>query len=394
MLQAKTEQGNLLTIARFSKENIKLLREKSNFYCPICHEKVIIRAGPHTIPHFAHYKTSTCASLKGGEGPYHEQGKLLLYKWLKKQHLNVTLEKFLLEINQRPDLYLNINGKEIVIEFQCSRIPIKDIQKRNHTYRKLGINPIWILGANQLNRIRYNHLKIDHFTMQFIHKYNLKSSSFLYYFCPRTKQFITIRDLYIINRNSAIQKFHVETLRKMNFNHLFSGRRFSYEELIFLWREKKSRFRLNKRFVRRGRELEWIQWLYLKRSFVEYLPSEIYLPIASQYLMRSSLWDWQSRICLEIIDPLNNGQSFSLQHCVVLLKNHLHNPANFPLIQSTTCPIKEYLSWLVHLRIIEQMTPGHYKKINSLTHYRHIEESMKGDMELLEKVSSKKPNKI
>lgn len=394
MLQAKTENGKLLTLAMLSQDKIKHIRYRTNFYCPTCEEKVIVRAGPHMIPHFAHYSKSKCSSIKGGEGPYHEKGKLLLYKWLKDQNINVTLEKFLPEINQRPDLYLTVNGKRIVIEFQCSRISIKDIQKRNRSYQSFDINPIWILGATQFKRLSYNYLRVDAFTLQFIHQFNPQSANFLYYFCPNAKQFLVLSDLYLTSQKRAAHKLRISKLDKMSFYDLFLGQRFKREELMSLWKREKTFFRLRVRSVSRGKELTWVQWLYLKRSYIEWLPSEIYLPVSTQYLMKSSLWDWQSRLCLDIIESLHIGQSFTLQQCIYLLQNHRHAIREYPLIQSTVCPIQEYLNWLVHLRIIKETTLHHYKKLKSLTHYKHIEEAIEGDKLLFDKISSKKSNKI
>lgn len=394
MLQAKTQNGTLLTLAMLSKSEIKQIRHQTTFYCPTCHDKVIVRAGPHTTPHFAHYKKSKCPSMKGGEGPYHEKGKLLLYKWLKRQNINVSLEKFIPEINQRPDLYLLINDKKIVIEFQCARIPIQDIQKRNKGYKDLGINPIWILGANQFKRSGYNHLKVDPFTLRFIHQYNPQTSNFLYYFCPNTKQFIIASDLYLTSLKRAAYKIRVTKMETMYFYDLFRNYVFQSNELMSIWKKEKYHFRLKRRQVSRGRELAWIQWLYLKGSYIEYLPSEIYLPVSSQYLMKTSLWDWQSRICLDIIDSLHFGQSFSIQRCLHLLQNHLHSTRRFPLIHSSHRPIQEYLNWLVRFGIIEQITLSHYKKLKSLHHYKHVDEAIKGDKELMGKLSSKKSNKI
>src|SRR5690625_6633327 len=83
---------------------------------------------------------------------YHEKGKLLLYQWLKSQQLHVELEPYLKEIKQQPDILLLLQGKIIAIEYQCARIPIRDIQRRNNGYKQRGIIPIWILGAKQFKR--------------------------------------------------------------------------------------------------------------------------------------------------------------------------------------------------------------------------------------------------
>src|SRR5699024_1864 len=110
--------------------------------------------------------------------------------------------------------------------------------------------------------------------------------------------------------------------------------------------------------------------------------------------MKSSLLDWQSRLCLDIIESIPIGQSFTLQQCIYLLQNHRHAIREYPLIQSTVCPIQEYLNWLVHLRIIKETTLHHYKKLKSLTHYKHIEEAIDGDKLFVVKISSKQSNKI
>src|SRR5699024_12473256 len=49
------------TLAMLSQDKIKHIRYRTNFYCPTCEEKVIVRAGPHMIPHFAHYSKSKCS---------------------------------------------------------------------------------------------------------------------------------------------------------------------------------------------------------------------------------------------------------------------------------------------------------------------------------------------
>lgn len=396
MLQAKTEDGILLTLATLSKNEIKMLKHRTKFYCPICHEKVIIRAGSETIPHFAHYSKSECPSVKGGEGPYHEKGKLLLYEWLKQQRINVSLEKYLPEINQRPDLYLIIKNKKIALEFQCSRIPIEHIQKRSRGYQRIGIHTIWILGANQFKRSGYNHLNIDSFTLQFIHKYTAHdhTSSSIYFFCPNTNQFIISSDLYITSPKRTLHKLRVNKIEKVNFYDLFLERKFNVNELLSLWKKEKQQFRLNRTKTPRGRDLAWLQWLYLKRTYIEYLPSEVYFPVSAQYLMKSSLGDWQSRICLDIIEPLQIGQTFRTQQCYSLLRNHIRSIQHFPLIRSSDCPIEEYLKWLVNLSIIEQTGPQHFTKVKAFRHYQHVEEAIKGDISLLEKMSTKDSNKI
>src|SRR5690625_1270712 len=97
MLQAKSHQGVIVTLATLTKAEIERQKAEQQFYCPVCNRQVIIKAGSRMIPHFAHKSTLHCPSSEGGEGAYHEKGKLLLYQWLKSQHLQVELEAHLPE---------------------------------------------------------------------------------------------------------------------------------------------------------------------------------------------------------------------------------------------------------------------------------------------------------
>lgn len=98
------------------------------------------------IPHFAHKKDTSCsASFSEGETQEHLQGKQQLYLFLQKQKKHVELEPFLRMLSQRPDLLVTTSSDSMPIEFQCSTIPVADIESRSDGYRSIGMKPIWIL---------------------------------------------------------------------------------------------------------------------------------------------------------------------------------------------------------------------------------------------------------
>src|SRR5690625_928589 len=99
MLQAQTKDGKFVTLIHLSRKQIEQLRRKERFFCPVCSERVIVKSGTKVIPHFAHQSNRTCANQ--GEGPYHMLGKLRLKRWLQAQGINVELELYIKEINQR-----------------------------------------------------------------------------------------------------------------------------------------------------------------------------------------------------------------------------------------------------------------------------------------------------
>ncbi|MBT2215439.1 competence protein CoiA [Virgibacillus dakarensis] len=379
MLQAKTKEGNLVMLALLTKKEISELKTNGQFYCPSCQEKVVIKAGSKMIPHFAHRAKVNCPSHEGGEGAYHEKGKLMLYKWLKQQKLNVQLEEYLSEIKQRPDLLVTIDNKKIAVEYQCTRISLKEIRKRNEGYRQLGIQPIWIIGANRFKRLSRYQIKLDNFLHHFLHQFSKRFPLTLLFFCPETTLFSTFQDIYITTTKQAIGKLTYTLLNNMKFIDIFRQHRLPNQLLYTLWKQEKKRFRLRQRDRLYGSELAWHQWLYLKRTHFEYLPSVIHLPVSAQYRMCSPLWDWQSRICLDLLDPLPIGGHISLSTCVHLLRKHIISSANYPLITAEIQPIQQYLLLLEQLNILKQQSPFHFTKQTNLLFYKNVEEALLGD---------------
>lgn len=68
LLQAKLNNGKLITLFEFSKQEIEVLRSDHVFFCPVCKGKVIIKSGSKIIPHFAHQNRKNCQTHEGGEG--------------------------------------------------------------------------------------------------------------------------------------------------------------------------------------------------------------------------------------------------------------------------------------------------------------------------------------
>ena len=121
-------------------------RQSQLFYCQQCNTQVQLKVGDIIIPHFSHMKDASCSTLfSEGESQEHLRGKQQLYGFLQQYAKNVELEPFLKKLAQRPDILLTTPTESIPIEFQCSTIPIADIESRSDGYRSIGMNPIWIL---------------------------------------------------------------------------------------------------------------------------------------------------------------------------------------------------------------------------------------------------------
>lgn len=144
---AKTKEGMLITLTSLMKrETLRNWRKSTIFLCPQCNEEVYMKVGEINIPHFAHRKEASCSALfSEGESKEHLQGKEQLYHLLKQVTKSVKLEPYFKGLAQRPDLLVTIGRMLFPIEFQCSTIPIPQIEARTSGYKNAGMNPIWLL---------------------------------------------------------------------------------------------------------------------------------------------------------------------------------------------------------------------------------------------------------
>ena len=385
LLQAKSSSGEYITLALLTKKEIDR-RRGDTFFCPVCNNKVIMKAGTTVIPHFAHKSGAACETMHGGEGIYHEQGKLLLYQWLLQQGLNVTLEAYIPEINQRPDLLVNINGKQIAIEYQCAKIPKSQIDKRNNGYLDMHITPIWILGANHFKRIGEQIFHTSTFTLQFLHQFHNEFATTLYYLCPYEKKLVTLQNIHPIRGNRMMAVFRQLYLQHATFLHLFDNTSFTPEQLYLPWMKEKRNFRLRPRNQLYGRELKWHRWLYDNQLWIERLPSIIYLPIANQLHMKTPLWDWQSRLWFQILHRIPIGGTFTLAACERFIRQDKLPRRTYSLLLSADSPILSYLQLIEQAGMIEMTNPGQYKKIAPMTSYTNVEQAIIEDQKLMKKL--------
>lgn len=394
MLQAKLKNGRTITPAVYSREDLNKLKTMNlEYYCPTCGEKVILRAGEKVIAHFAHTADTSCPSTSGGEGPYHEQGKLLLYQWLLSQGLDVQLEIYLPEISQRPDLYMELKGKKIAIEYQCAKVPVNQIIHRTNGYQKAGIHVIWILGAKLMKRTSSNTLTLDSFSQTHIHRFSSNDPQILFYFCPLTSTLIKFQDFVFTSNKRAAGKLTANKLWKMNFKSLFSRETFSVESLKTVWKREMKSFRLKQRGKLYGDELAWHQWLYLKNIHFEQLPSYVYLPVKGANMIKKPNWIWQSRLIFDVLDPLQLGHDFSISRCIALFRRDLIRSEQFPLINGQFNPIFEYLQLLLQIGLLKKASESSFKKIQNIELYPDVERAVEGDMRLIDQIFAKQQPK-
>lgn len=146
MLIARTASGELIQAYQASKQKGKNIGE---YYCPACKGKLVLKKGNIMIAHFAHHQQSDCAVFSEGETLAHLKGKLLLLEKFESEGFEVTLECWLPELQQRPDLLLVLgDGNKIAVEYQCSPIAPADLLERTKGYQRYGYEVWWICGMN------------------------------------------------------------------------------------------------------------------------------------------------------------------------------------------------------------------------------------------------------
>lgn len=131
-----------------NKDNIKVYAWEAQkdelYYCPECHNEVIVKQGKIREHHFAHKADADCL-YKTGETELHLRIKREVYEALKVEPncYRPELERVLNGV--RPDISLFVGNEPLAIEIQRSDINIDLIIQRTTRYTQLGINLIWIL---------------------------------------------------------------------------------------------------------------------------------------------------------------------------------------------------------------------------------------------------------
>ncbi|QGH35618.1 hypothetical protein GI584_16880 [Gracilibacillus salitolerans] len=355
MLQAVNQTGELVPIWKMNLDEIKQKR-KERFFCPACREPLMIKAGLKNTPHFAHHRKSNCNL--SGEGSYHENGKKDIYLWLVAQGYQVTLEHYFADIKQRADIFLEMKKKRIAIEYQCARISIQEMCRRTQGYRSIGVIPIWILGANKLQRKGTHSISITSNDQAFLHQFHHSLPLSIFYYCSNTKRLIIYQDLIFLTKTKTFGSLHISKLSSLGWRDLFRSRYRNKELFHKYWQQQKQQWRNRPVPPYQREEMNWRQWLYLHQLNTQSLPSFIYLPISTQYQMKSSPWIWQSRL---YIDLFLKKEYFTIDQAMHLLRNHYYSSNYFPLIQPSNHPISEYLQLLVRIGILKEVSETNYQ---------------------------------
>lgn len=380
MLCAQTKDGETICVPSFTRDELKSLRSSTTFYCPTCRESLLMKIGSEITPHFSHHSLSTCTGK--GEGEIHERGKWLLYSWLKRQFSNVSLEKYLPETGQRPDVFFTLEDKRYAIEFQHSTVSINEIRKRNKLYAQINVIPIWFLDRKHLQQYGSHTFIIHSFLKQFICQPTRKSPPMLFFLCTEQKQMITLQQIIFSSMTKALAHKFIWPLKRTSWVDIFKAQRVPIKSIFKEWHKEKMKFRMRPRYGV-GKQKEWLQWLYEQRLTLDYLPSIIHLPVKGQMYMNVPPWNWQSRLWHYLQYTVQKNRLFTIDDCLNIIEPYVHPPSYYPLLERSHSPITAYLHWLHILGIVQQMEKQSYILRKSVLPYSHVEEALQQDEKLM-----------
>ena len=365
MLLAKTKNGSIVSLFDATERQLAFYKTCA-FYCPCCNGKLHVKAGKIKIPHFAHAINEACDYASEGESEEHLEGKRSLYDWFRKQGMAVVLEKYIPQIKQRPDLYLECREANYAIEFQCSALPLDVIKKRTLTYRKANIIPLWIFS--------YSHLKRhgNAYSLSAFQWYGISGSSLaprIVFYSPKLQEFTILNQLTPF---SSRQIFGFPLIRKQK--HLSFLQLAEPDELRELscrdWMARKKRWRLTS-FVHAGESDLHIS-LYQAGISPATLPDGIGLPVPYMHLYETPCIEWQSWLYLYILRGKKEGDMIlrkNIQAAVIRCIQENKIRLRFLPLQGAIDPIlpaKWYMSLLDGIGLVEEAGGGNFRLIKTL----------------------------
>lgn len=370
-----------------SKQELMQIREKHKFYCPACKQEVSLKLGVRHAWHFAHKRNNSCYEELEGETTYHINGKKILYEWFQNQGYNVQLEPYIKDAKQRPDLLVKTSNKFFAIEFQCAKITPQVFSKRTRTYQKHGYFPIWILGGNQLKRIKGNFFQFNHFHWLFANNISKQKRSIqICAFCPENKLFIKINDLNPISIQRTFASPAFFPLDNYIFPDFFQS--ISYRFPLPIWIKVKEFWRQPR--LRPSRAEQFLRNIYIQKCHHSSLfPAEAGVPTDCYYFIDTPSYIWQSWILELFIFNKKLGDTIHLKLVYrafqTLVQKGIFHVRHLPLMNSGSefQAIENYLKFLCSLKILATKDSKFFIKINDIEYPKNNEHAKKCDHKVL-----------
>lgn len=349
-----------------TKDDLNQLRVEEEFYCPGCDRPVILKLGEKRRFHFAHQRDERCPYETEPETSYHQQGKIDLYKWAANQEEKVSLEYYLREIKQRPDIMV-LSPFRQAIEYQCATMSPELIQKRIDGFHNYAIPSLWILGENRMQRISQSIFRLHDMDWFALHPLEISQYA-IYYYCPVTKHIIQLTNIIPLTKTKIMAQLKSYPIQDFSYSmiSLEDRRKDPIDQSV--WLDQKTKWRLFS-YKDKSRDSQYVKKLFIEQRLnLSQFPSYVGLPLANNILLRTPSYLWQGFIAIQLMK--NNSAFISSQ----LLKQQLNKlvaegifTKNEGCRNKSLLPcIESYLEMLYHLNILEKQSdlyrlkPNHY----------------------------------
>lgn len=390
MLVAVTKAGQYFSLGNkyLEIEKLRQLRKTEQYFCPACKLEVILKLGTKQAWHFAHKQHQSCSDEAEGETIYHIEGKKLLYEWLTMQGLQVSLEPYLQDAKQRPDLLLKSANKNYAIEFQCAKITPEIFLKRTATYQTHHYTPIWILGGNQLKRVKGNLFQLNSFHWLFSHVISSGNKSLqIISFCPENNTLILLRNIIAISTNRSLCTPKFSKLANSTFQSLFQTNKQQYP--IEAWLQIKENWR--KPRLRLSHAELYLQKIYYQKSIpISLYPAEAGIPIVFLHFIETPSFIWQSWLLEIFVATKSSGDKFHINLVIRAFQSLVHKGVfelrSMPLQSSGSLflAIKNYLLFLAELKILATNDGKLFIKNAEIQHPRNVGEALMKDKDVMQ----------
>ncbi|WP_167578556.1 competence protein CoiA [Jeotgalibacillus proteolyticus] len=363
ILVAKTEKGKVIFLdGTHSPHVIRTRFANTSFYCPQCNEKLQLKVGSIKIPHFAHVTKSLCDSYSEPETKEHLLAKYKLYRWLKTQGWDVSVEKPYPDLGQRSDLSTVLNGQEFAVEFQCSSLSYGQYRKRTEGYYKRNIIPLWILAASKFpnGKSRFSHkLPLSSFHQQFIRYSSSLGQYFLIFYNAEKESIILLQPIIAISKNSFLTMHSETRVFSLTFPHfpLPSISLSSIDLKIFIQARKK--WQENRIIYGKGNKDFLLSEFYQNQLFIHLLPLWVGLPVRHALAIKEPVFEWQAYLYLLLIRNDRTNRAVSLKQLKDLIsrliktnkisRRLMHDTSNEGVLKA----VEEYILLLKKLAILD-----------------------------------------
>ncbi|MBS2968391.1 hypothetical protein J9317_06415 [Metabacillus sp. KIGAM252] len=294
MLTSLTESGAFSLLSRvYSFEELDQLRTTESFYCPACRQSLELKLGKVKRYHFAHRKKTACHFEAEPESERHLLGKEQLFNRLRQEG-KAEVEPYLPAIRQRPDIMLTINKKKYAIEYQCSSIPHELAIRRSKGYKSLGIEPVWILGSNQLQRTGASEYRLNAFHWLFAKNFSYSSLPYLLFYCPENKQLLRLTRFFPFSK----QIFHAKAeVIELSMDSLTPHKFSAPNGYPVSWLQSKV---LRFRKYPPSKQITSLQKvLYLKKRLpISLIPAIVFMPSHFDFAIETEPYVWKTRLLL------------------------------------------------------------------------------------------------